>query len=131
MDLSKVTTLNSFIYHEWKSKIEILLCNKGLYRVTVALEVEPNAIVEKAKWHNRKDEVYGLLCLSLSPEFLFHLNGLTSLSEVWIKRESLFGKQDGLRGHQLENELISLRPSELETIEEFIIKFKSLVLFLK
>ena len=50
---------------------------------------------------------------------------------MWIKLESLFEKQDDLRGHQLEKELISLRPSEFETIEEFITKFKSLVLLLK
>ena len=50
---------------------------------------------------------------------------------MWIKLESLFRKKDDLRGHQLENELISLRPSEFKTIEEFITKFKSLVIFLK
>ena len=69
--------------------------------------------------------------LSLSPELIFHLDGLTCPNEVWIKLESLFGKQDDLRGHQLENELISLRPSEFETIEEFITKFKSLVILFK
>ena len=54
----------------------------------MALEIEPNSAVEKAKWHNRKDEAYGSLSLSL-------------------KLESLFGKKDDLiRGHQLENELI-------------------------
>ena len=31
----------------------------------------------------------------------------------------------------MENELISLRPSEFKTIEEFITKFNSLVFFLK
>ena len=69
--------------------------------------------------------------LSISPELLFHLDGLTVPNEVWIKLKSLLRNQDDLRGHQLENELISLRPSEFETIEEFITKFKSLVLFLK
>ena len=66
MDLYKIVTLNSFNYHEWKDNIEILFRNKGLYRVTMALEIEPNAVVEKARWHNNKDEDYGLLCLSLS-----------------------------------------------------------------
>ena len=47
MDISKIVTLTSFNYYEWKSKIEIILCNKGLYRVTMALEIEPNPIVEK------------------------------------------------------------------------------------
>ena len=62
---------------------------------------------------------------------IFHIDGLTKPNVVWIKLESLFGKKDDLRGHQLENELISLRPIEFETIKEFIIKFKSLLLFLK
>ena len=58
----------------------------------MALEIEPNEVVEKEKWHNRKDEAYGFLCLSLSPELIFHLDGLTSPNEVWIKLESLFRK---------------------------------------
>ena len=71
------------------------------------------------------------LSLSLSPKHIFHLDVLTISNEVWIKLESLFGKQDDFSGHKLENELISLRPSEFKTIKEFITKFKSLVLLLK
>ena len=66
MDLSKIVTLTSLNYHEWKSKIEILLHNKGLYRVTKAIEIEPNVVAGKARWHNSKDEAYGLISLSLS-----------------------------------------------------------------
>ena len=56
---------------------------KGLYRVTMPTEAEPNAAAEKIKWHNRRDEAYGLLCLSISRDLLFHLDGLTSPNEVW------------------------------------------------
>ena len=42
-----------------------LYCSKGLYKVSMALENEPNVVVEKAKRHNRMDESYGLLCLSI------------------------------------------------------------------
>ena len=66
MDLSNIVTLNSFNYYECKANIGILLQNKGLYRVTMALEIKPNVVDEKARWQNRKDEAYGLLCLSLS-----------------------------------------------------------------
>ena len=45
--------------------------------------------------------------------------------------ESLFGKTDEMRVHQLENELISLSQSHYKTIQEFFTKFKSLVLRLK
>ena len=41
--------------------MEILLRVKGIYRVTMETEVDPNAVVEKIKWHNRRDEAYGLL----------------------------------------------------------------------
>ena len=34
--------------------MEILLREKGLYRVAMATEVEPNAAAEKIKWHNRR-----------------------------------------------------------------------------
>ena len=80
---------------------------KCLYRVTMAIEVEPNAAAEKIKWHNRRDEAYGLLCLSISRDLLFHLDGLTSPDQVWEKLSELFGKTDEMRGHQIENELIS------------------------
>ena len=79
-------------------------------------EVEPNYVVEKAKYFNRLDEDYGLLCLSISRELLFHIDSLTTPNELWVKLESLFGKTDELRGHQLENKLISLIPMHFETI---------------
>ena len=66
MDISNMVTLNSFNYYEWKAKIEILLCRKGIYGVTMALEIDPNALDEKERLHNRKDEAYVFLCLSLS-----------------------------------------------------------------
>ena len=89
---------------------------KGLYRVTMATEAEPNAATEKIKWHNRRDEAYGLLCLSISRDLLFHIDGLTSPNEVWEKLTDIFGKTDEMRGHQIENELISLSPSSFESL---------------
>ena len=40
----------------------------------------------------------------------------------------MFNKQDELRGHILDNELVSLHPNNFETIKQFFTKFKSLVL---
>ena len=101
---------------------------KGLYRVTMATEADPNAAAEKIKWHNRRDEVYGLLCLSISRDLLFHLDGLTSSNEVWEKLVEIFGKPDEMKGHQIENELISLSPSSFESLQLYFSKFKALVL---
>ena len=36
--------------------MEILLRDKGIYRVTMETELEPNAAIEKIKWHNGRDE---------------------------------------------------------------------------
>ena len=101
---------------------------KGLYRVTMGTEVEPNSAMEKYNYFNRLDEAFGFLCPSISREILFHIDNLKTPIEVWVRLESLFGKIDELRGHQLENELISLSPVHFETIQEFFTKFKSLVL---
>ena len=74
--------------------MEILLREKGLYRVTMAIEADPNVAAEKIKWHNMRYEAYGLLCLSISRDLLFHLDGLTSPNEVWDNLEDIFGKKD-------------------------------------
>src|SRR5713101_4863847 len=111
--------------------MEILLREKCLYRVTMATEAEPNAAAEKIKWHNRRDEAYGLLCLSISRDLLFHLDGLTSPDQVWEKLSELFRKIDEMRGHQIENELSSLSPSTFESLQLYFSKFKALVLQLK
>ena len=70
--------------------MEILLRVKRIYRVTMEIEAEPNAVVEKIKWHNKRDEAYGLLSLSISRDLLFHLYSLTSPYEVWEKLEYNF-----------------------------------------
>ena len=59
--------------------------------MTLATKVDPNSDAEKIKWHNRRDEAYGILCLSISRDLLFHLDGLTSPNEVWDKLEHIFG----------------------------------------
>src|SRR5713226_10485606 len=105
MDQSQKTILTPFNLFEWKEEMEILLREKCLYRVTMATEADPNATAEKIKWHNRRDEAYGLLCLSISRDLLFHLNGLTSPNEIWEKISELFRNTDEMRGHQIENEL--------------------------
>ena len=109
--------LTPFNFFEWNAEMVIQLRAKGLFRVTMGTEVEPNSAVEKANFFNKLDEAYGLLCLSISRELLFHLDRLTSPKEVWEKLESLFDRTE-LLGHQLENELISLSPVHYDTIQD-------------
>ena len=74
MDQSQKIILTPFNLFEWKVDMEILLRVKGLYSMTMETEADPNVAVEKIKWHNRRDEAYGLLCLSISRDLLFHLD---------------------------------------------------------
>ena len=67
--------------------------------VTMETKVYPNAVSEKIKWHNRRDEAYGILCLSISRDLLFHLDGQTSPNEVWENLVEIFGKKYEMRGH--------------------------------
>ena len=103
--------------------MEILLREKGIYRVTMETNADPNAATNKIKWHNRRDEAYGLLCLSISRDLFFHLDGLESLNEFWEKFETLFGKKNEMRGHQLENDLISLSSSSFKSLQVYFSKF--------
>ena len=102
MDQSQKIILTPFNFFEWKAEMEILLRAKCLYKVTMATEADPNVAVEKIKLHNRRDEAYGILCLSISKDLLFHLDGLKSPNEVWEKIEYLFGNTDEMRGHHQE-----------------------------
>ena len=106
MDQSHHTILTPFNYFEWKEQMDIMMRIKGLYRVTMETEAYPNVAIENIKWHNRRDEVYGLLCLNIFRDLLFHLDGLTSPNEVWKKIQTLFQKTYLIMGHQLENEII-------------------------
>ena len=90
MDQSQRIILTPFNFFEWKAEMGILLRENGVYMVTMATEPEPNAAAGKIKWHNMRDEAYGLLCLSISRDLLFHLNSLTSPNEVWEKLEDIF-----------------------------------------
>ena len=85
MDQSQRILLTPFNLFQWKPEMEIFLREKFIYRVIMATKVGPSAAAEKIKWYNRRDEAYGLLCLSISRDLLFHLDSLTSPNEVWEK----------------------------------------------
>ena len=120
--------LTPFNYFEWKVEMVIHIRSKGLFRVTMGTEVEPNSVVEKLKLFNGLDEAFGMLCLRISRDLIFHVEILTTPNNVWMKLEALFGNTDEMRGHQLKNELISLSPAHFDNIQDFFTKFKYLVL---
>ena len=89
--------LTPFNYHQWKEDMEMQLHSKILFRLTMETEKELIHYVDKEKYWNRIDEAYRCLCLSISRDLLFHINGLKTPKEVWNKLASLFDKQDDLR----------------------------------
>ena len=91
-------------------------------------EFEPQQPLENSKHLNNIDEKFFFMCIHISRELLFHLDGMKTPKEVWENIESFFGKQDELRGHILKNQLIALQPSNFETIQQFFSKLKSLVM---
>ena len=80
MDQSQEIILTPFKFFEWKDEMEIFLRDKCLYSFTITTKAETNVATKKIKCHNRRDEAYGLLCLSISRDLLFHLDGLASLN---------------------------------------------------
>ena len=96
--------------------------------MTMGRVAEPQHYIEKSKHLDRLDEYFCYMCTHISRDLLFHLDGIKIMKEVWDKLESLFGKQDELRGHILENELIALHPNNFDTIQLLFTKFKSLVM---
>jgi hypothetical protein len=77
------------------------------------------------------DESFGILCLSISLELLFHVESSTTPNDVWTTLEGLFKNKYEMHGHILENELISLNPSNYENLQDFFTRFKALLLQLK
>ena len=61
--------LTPFNFFDWNVEMVIQLRAKGLFRVTMGTEVEPNSAVEKAKYFKKLDEAYGLMSLIISIYF--------------------------------------------------------------
>ena len=120
-----LTTSN---YLDWRIDMELAFHKHVYQRIIHGWEPEPHQPVERNKFLNHCDEVFGYLCAYISRDLLFHLEGLRTPREYWEKLYSLFNKRDELRGHILLNELVSLHPRSFETIEQFFSKVKSLVL---
>ena len=99
---SSVPLLTPYNFHIWKSKMEVQLLSKGLFRITMDTKVELGSAIEKSRFLNKKDESFGFLCLSISDDLLFHLSDLKTPKQIWDKLESLYGNHDDLRVYQLE-----------------------------
>ena len=77
MDNSSALTpriLTPFNYLDWRVDMQIVLRNKGIYRVTMGREVQPQQPLENSKYMNKLDEAFGFMCIHISMEILFHLD---------------------------------------------------------
>ena len=126
-----VEPLTPFNYHQWKDDMVVMLRTKQLFRLIEETEEEPDSDKDKAKYMSRLDEAHGHLLSSVSRDLRFHIQELKTPKEVWDKIFSLFDKQDEMRIHQLENDLITLNPSNFESLNEFFTKFKNMIYQLK
>lgn len=131
MEFPKASILTLYNYHEWKDQMDRYLCQKGLYRITMAAEVEPTLAIEKSKYLNYMDEAHESICMCISPELQFHLSACNTPNEIWKKVEELYEKQDEMKGHLLEVELLSLYPQNYDRIQDFFTKYNDLLLQLK
>ena len=71
-------------------------------------------------------EAHGLIGMSISTDLWFHISGIDEPDKAWEKLESMFGKHSEIQGHQLENELISLNPSDFSYIQDYLSKYTTL-----
>jgi hypothetical protein len=95
------------------------------------IETEPTSSIEKYNYLNRMDEAYGTICSLISLELLFHISSCKTPNEVWTTMEGIFGKQDEMRGHILEVELLTLDPKTFDNLQDFFTKYKDLLSQLK
>ena len=94
---------------------------------------EPTSSVvpfEVLQHRNKMDEAMGLIALNISDSLLFHLDGLTTPWAIWTRFYNLFGIVIEFWAIQLDAELTSLTPANFPTIEDFLVKLKSLCIVL-
>jgi len=72
------------------------------------------------------DQAMGLLYLHITNCLLFHLDGCLTPQAIWRKFEGLFGTINEFRALQIEVELTYLVPDLFPSIEDFLMKFKSI-----
>jgi hypothetical protein len=70
MDYLSEILLTPHNYLEWKPKILLLLRCRGLYQITMAMEVDLDFVDEKNNFLNRQDMAIGCILYFISPEIL-------------------------------------------------------------
>jgi hypothetical protein len=66
--------------------------------------------------------------MPISPDLRYHLQEMDDLEEAWDKIESVFGKINIIRAQQLENQILTLSPSDFSCLGDYLSKFKTLII---
>jgi hypothetical protein len=109
--------------------MEDLLRSKGLFQITLGKGKTPTDVVKKSKWdnrNNRNSEARGLIRMSISPDLRCHLQEIDDPEEAWDKIESVFGNINIIQAQQLENQILTLSPSDFSFLGDNLSKFKTL-----
>ena len=69
--------------------------------------------------------------MSIAQDLRFHILDIDTRDKALEKLNNVFGIQNKIWAHQLENELLTLDPNNFSSIEEFLSKFKTLRLLLE
>ena len=69
--------------------------------------------------------------MSIAQDLRFHILDIDIPDEALEKLKTIFGIQNQIRAHQLENELLTLDPNNFSSIEDFLSKFKTLRIILE
>ena len=69
--------------------------------------------------------------MSIAQDLRFHNLDIDTPHEALDKLNTVFGIQNQIKAHQLENELLTLDPNNFSSIEDFLSKFKTLRLLLE
>ena len=108
-----------------------ILRSKGLYRIATRVETKTSDHDKVAKWENKQDQARGLIGMSIAQVLQFHILDIDTPHEALDKLNTVFGIQNQIRAHQLENELLTVDPNNFSSIEDFLSKYKTLRLLLE
>jgi hypothetical protein len=89
-------------------------------------EKAPTDDDKKSKWANINDEAHGLIIMSISLDLRFYLKEIDDLEEAWEKIESVIGKLNIIQAQQVENQVLTLNPSDFSFLGDYLSKFKTL-----
>lgn len=113
-------------YHTWKEHMTRLLMSKGLWSCLDEVQPLLTRPFEVLQHRKKMDEAMGLIFLHITYSLLFHLEGCLTPQSIQTKFHDLFGTINQSRALQIEVELTALTPNSFPSIEDFLMKFKSL-----